>query len=537
MPSERYMSSPVTFPIDCPNDSRWIISDNHFNPDIIWKQNNIKLIKESKKRKIIFSGDYYLKFFKTGNVLKRTFRDPAWKEFTIARHLDCYNLTAQPAAWCSQDGWSCFVARHATGINLSIFIERNWHQLTSNQKNKFSKHFANLLIKLANIGFFQPDFHLNNILYDHAACRFTIIDLHRAKLYPKPLSTKIRSKQLALILPQFLDNIPPHYIMQCASRLRTRWTELNCRKTRFDILKASYSNMRKHWTKKGLSRKLNQWNQTSIPGGYIISCPEIGTWVTKLLCEFSKAPVRILKQHEKILKDSHHTLCFTLTYAGEKVFVKGYRSSGHFKSLSYFLRPPKILKLWERSWLIALRRIPVMVPISMLQHSNPWKTFYGALIYQHDIDAENGRWKQHILEILPNKSHCIRFFKNLAKQLWIMHEKGIVHGDCKISNFIVDPTGRIQSFFDVDSVSIVKNTGDRQRLSDIVCMAASLEKLALKHGLNRPSLSISRELFKCYLFCHIPWEKNATKLEKYFLTEIAQKRFFQNPNQHRQEKK
>ncbi len=216
-----------------------------------------------------------------------------------------------------------------------------------------------------------------------------------------------------------------------------------------------------------------------------MSGPGGGREEIKLLDAFMHEPDLVINSAETV-KNSRHTLCLDVRQGGKRYFLKAYRSSGPAKSLSYMLRPRKALKIWNISWNISARHLPVMLPLAVIQAPGPWGRFYGALLYPWQESVSGEGWKDAVAGLLVSNRNHRPFIEKLASSIWNIHQRGVYHGDCKITNFMVDLNGISQ----------------RQRRADIVCMAASLVKIA---GKNTNSLEIARLFFSAYAFLHFPW--------------------------------
>ena len=512
----RALIASAPFPTDCPE--HWHIIQHNFAPSSIWSGKNVTLVKKAPSRIVLRADGFYIKAFRTG-ILLRYLRDPALKEFNLAQILHSRRLTAPPVAFGSRNGWSYVVTKEIKGADLQTFIDTEWAQTNSWEHRRICQAFAEFLADLAASGFFQPDFHLNNILFNKKNCRFLIIDLHRAHLKSQPLSTKAMLNQLSWCLPPFIEVVTDTQILTCASFLKTTIPELADKATRFSVVQDSYRKMRRHWHKKNI-RILRKRQIKQKKRGYILirtsECPDDAV---KQLRQFSHDPENLLSQC-RILKNSRHTLCARLTCASGNFFLKAYRSSGKFKALSYCLRKPKALKQWETAWLMWLRHLPVTPPCAALQKHSPWSKFYGALIFPWSSEAAEEKTKELLKINLTSYQSRDVILRNIAIEIWKMHQKGIFHGDCKITNFVLHPSGKVKEIFDLDSVKIKNNIGDRQRIKDLVCMCASLEKLL---GKTREPWNISKSLLSFYISAHYPWQAGKSEMTNQFINSVEQK--------------
>jgi len=508
--------APEPFPTSCPEN--WQIIRCDFEPRSIWNSKTVTLVKKTATRVVFKSDGFYIKAFRTGFLL-RYIRDPAKKEFMLAKRLDFRALTAPPVAWGSCSDWSYVATREIDGADLQTFLNTEWPLLSSIEQARICRTFAEFLENLAASGFFQPDFHLNNILFYKEHCRFMIIDLHRAQIHTHPLTSRAMIRQLSWCLPPFMDIITDRQILQCVSFLKKTIPELAGKKTRFSILDDSFRKMRRHWAKKN-TRKLEKVQFSKKDKGDILitsrGCPEDALNQLRL---FSGKPEHIL-EHCHIIKNSRHTLCAMLSCKSGNYFLKAYRSSGPLKALSYLLRKPKVLKQWETAWLMRLRHIPVAPPCAALQKPNPWSSFYGALLVPWSEDAAKESTKKILRTALGTKKSRGIILRNLAQELWKIHQKGIFHGDCKITNFVLHPSGKLKEIFDLDSVRIKTEIRDRHRITDIVCMCTSLEKLSGESG--KPG-DISKKLLSFYIDAHYPWQAKQDMLTTTLLDKVERK--------------
>ncbi len=485
-------------------------------------------IKRTGKRLVFRAGSYYVKAFRTGGKLTSRLRDPARKEFDIALRLyERGKLTARPAGYASCGQWSYFVQAAAPGINMRQFIEQHWSGLSLSTKTETCRNFAFFLTQLSLAGLYQPDFHLDNILFHLQSHKFTIIDLHRASVTQKgiPLDAAKRLKQLSFVLPPFIETVPLNDIMRCTSFLSKTYKELRYRDTRHIIVKQAFSSMRHHWNRRGLRKVSGTWKKEKHGLLSTISSYSCPPEATKLLASFMHNPEAFIASC-RIVKDSKHTLCLDIIDGHGRYFIKAYRSSGHLKSASYLLRPRKALRIWRLSWLLKLRHLPVMMPVAVIQHWNPWNRFYGALIYEWDNDAAVQSWKDVICNCLGHQQASGTLIRRLAMEIWNVHQRGVFHGDCKITNFITDPRGRITRFFDIDSTCLMKRVTDRQRMKDIVCMAVSLSKsLTERHIAD----NVTEVLLSEYIRIHVPWGKRKEFVEDK-LNRMFKRKFIQSCN-------
>jgi tRNA A-37 threonylcarbamoyl transferase component Bud32 len=489
----------------CPEKKNWEICDPAFDPESIWDSKSMRLVKEAAKRKVFCCKGYYIKAFKLGYSVIYPFRDPAKKEWKIATRLNIGSLTAPPVAYGKSSDWSYFAASEIEGPDLESFLRDEWPELIRTQKKRVINLFFQFIAGISEAGVFQPDFHLNNVIFDRRGERFGLIDLHRAEIFGRPLNIRERNDQLSYIMPPLWNMVREREILEFTSFLSNKWPELKSRKRRYWIQERALKRMRRHWDKRGTRRILKKTLKTRHGKAVILMSEQCPEHLAELLISFVKHPEEF-QSPENILKNSRHTLCLKVRAESTKYFLKAYRSSCNLKSICYIFKTPRVLRAWHTSRNLILRHISTPFPLVAIHTGNPWKSIYGAMLLPW-IEAGDSNTIL-IKKTLKQREQRDRLIKDLAFFLWQMHEKGIFHGDCKITNFRFNPAGKKRfTVFDLDSTRIRRAVKDRDRISDITDMCASME-------MWRISKHITRDFLIHYIRLHIPWEKENTKLLK-----------------------
>ena len=489
----------------CPSEKNWEICDPAFDPELFWNSESMRLVKEAAKRKVFCCKGYYIKAFRLGHSAISLFRDPAGKEWKIATRLHIGGHTAPPAAYGKSGGWSYFAASEIEGPVLESFLCEEWPRLTRTQKKRVIKLFFQFIAGISEFGVFHLDFHLNNVIFDKRQERFALIDLHRARLFDRPLNTRERIDQLSYIMPPLWDMVRKRELLEFTSLLSQKWPELKSRKRRYGIQKSALKRMRRHWDKKGDRKILKKTIKTMHGKIVILRSEQCHEHLSDLLISFVKHPEKF-QSPENILKNSRHTLCLKISTESTKYFLKAYRSSGNLKSICYSFKIPRVLRAWHTFWNLLMRHISTPLPLVAIHTGNPWKSIYGAMLspWIEAGDANTSLIKQ----TLKQRKQGDRLIKDLAYFLWQMHEKGVFHDDCKITNFYFNPAGKNSlTVFDLDSTRIRNAVKDKDRISDITAMCVSLEKWKIMDN-------ITHDFLMHYIRLHMPWEKKSAILLK-----------------------
>ncbi|MEA3385053.1 MAG: hypothetical protein U9Q89_01145, partial [Thermodesulfobacteriota bacterium] len=338
----------------CPLKKNWEICNPAFDPESLWGSESMRLVKEAAKRKVFCCKGYYIKAFKLGHSAISLFRDPAKKEWKIATRLHIGSLTAPAAAYGKSSGWSYFAASAIEGPDLESFLCKEWPGLTRTQKKRVINLFSHFITGISEFGVFQPDFHLNNVIFDTRKERFVLIDLHRAGLFDRPLNIRERMDQLSYIMPPLWDMVSKRELLEFTSFLSHKWPELKSRKQRYGIQERALKRMRCHWDKRGTRKILKKTVKTRQGKTVMLRTEQCHEHLSDLLIAFIKHPEKF-QSPENILKNSRHTLCLKVSTESTKYFLKAYRSSGNLKSISYLFKTPRVLHAWHTYWNLILR--------------------------------------------------------------------------------------------------------------------------------------------------------------------------------------
>ena len=456
---------------------------------------DIVLVKKNKARAVFKLGDLYCKVFYL-KPLQRLFKfDPAQKEFNLSNLLKTKDRTAFPVASVTQGSFSLFISRKINGISLDQFLFETWPHLGKKEQREFFEKFIEFLLDLKECGMFQRDFHLNNIFWDEDSEGFKLIDLHRAKSTGMPLSNKEFLEQLRYLLPPFMKYLSNWDLLRFTSLLSKKIPELRVRSCRLFLVELSYKDMRHQFLKKFSRRTEGVFSKTYKNGLRIYNIKKDKKDAYATTIDFVSRTFffkrEIKDKNIKILKNSRHTLCAKLFFDERYLFLKAYRSSSFKKGLSYLFRRPRAIKAWYASLNLLFRGINTPKPLFLIQGKNPWKSFYGILAYPwlYELDDKDASLKA----ILLNEKKEPLFLKRLALFIWQMHQRGVFHGDCKITNFYFDKNLKKIGVFDLDAVTFKRDFSNNLAKKDVIRMAKSLDNFL-------PNMKLGQKFIANYLF-------------------------------------
>lgn len=478
------MKMPVPFNLEnleyCPSDI-----DTDLDPRVL-KYVKFETVKKSKKRVILYSKGFYLKAFRIDKAEALFRRDMARKEFKIARRLYSRKRTARPLLYGRCENWGLFLTEEISGLSLGAFLDTQWKALPKEEKKKLFAKFAELLKDSLELSIYQADFHLDNCFFDENSRNFLLIDFHRSKVLKKGYDERFLLKQLQKVLPPFIESKPVSRadLLLATAIFSSKFPCLRDKNKRVTIIHRAYLDMKRQWKKK-FERRYDRICDSFKTGGQTVYRRKevIGKYIKSFLKSLENELVnkefsygsgtnRISKQVE-IIKNSRHTLCMKFFFDGKPFFVKAYRSSSHLKSFFYLFKIPRAKRAWYLSWKLNYMNITNPQPIFAVQYNNPWRPIYGMIVYP---------WKEWIfqkdkeLNRLFSEKDAGYFARRLALFVWDMHQRGVFHGDLKITNFSWDHERNSFIVFDLDATKIRKEISKRERIKDIKVLVRSIRR-------------------------------------------------------------
>ncbi len=467
---------------------------------------DIRAIKERPHRKVFRGKNIFVKAFRPGTIELLAKRDVAKKEFDLSRLLFGKNRAPRPLGYGISGPWRLFVSERIRGVSLESFLSGIWPALGHHDKDTWLLRFSFLLKDLAAAGIIQPDFHLANLFIDNGNDDYVLIDLQRVEYTARPLSRVEACEQLRYVFPPFAKYLTRYELLRALSYIKRWLPEVGRQSCRFFLQQVADKDIRRHSLKK-LPRYLSKNTvYRSHSGLRVFRAIPVDDRFVEGAKEVVLAGIKGLRTNNKILviKNSRHTLCLKLDLSGKEFFIKCYRSSGNLKSLSYLLRRPRSIKSWNASFYLDYVGVGTVSPLFLIQANNPWREIYGLVAYPWIEGISNTK---DTVVGLCRLASCRRFFfERIAMFMWDMHEKGVFHGDCKITNFMVAEGGRKIAVFDLDSAKLVPKVPDRFRIRDICVMGRSLKEIA---GSKEEVFHL---LLSAYCRYHIPWQRRFSQV-------------------------
>ena len=475
------------------------------------------MVKTNPKRTVYKVGPYFVKIYKFigfSGHLKRFFDNRARKEWKTANSLfNVFKDTPEPIAYGKSKNKVILVTKSVEPcMTANEFCHQHWKHFNQKKRYQIVDQFSNFIIHLYRSNLLQRDFNLGNILVSTDYSIFFAIDLQYAKLAKRPLNEKDIAKNLSCLLPPLYD-LEKRYHIRFFLSLVEHFPKI--RPFIYKIQNMAFAKMRHQWLKKN-PRKLKE----SVLKSNLIITPNVkGYMQSNLDCSIKSLlmnnPDYLFNYAIKDFKESKRSRISLIDYNNKKYVLKRYNLKSYFFKLRRMIFPSMAWKIWKRTQLFSARKM--LTPMLLASVDLGKRVSYKGTFALYEYIAEKKEYKKYLRTSLSIKNKRHEVINELSALILQMHNSGIYHGDTKISNFLCVEKG--QNFFfymvDLDSVRFVRKISDKQRLSDLKDIIASLV------WLNKDRLIIN-DFFDAYLKSNPVWcnnmsiflQKLAAKVEK-----------------------
>jgi len=460
---------------------KWKVFDPSFDPQTIaWKKG--KLLKDRPHRKVWLFEDFVIKAFRR----KILGGDPAWKETKLGLKLS--GLSPRVLAYGSDGSWRYVVTRRLGGPDLEEFLRNRFPQLERQKKKEFLKAFSSFVKALIERGLFQPDFHLRNVLLEEGPpLKLYLIDLHRA--FETTYDEKHLLRQLAYILPPLLKHLSWWDIGRLTSLLSREIPALEERRFRQKVQEKAFSYMRKHFARR--ERRFRKTFRSSFP-------------------ETLPSPRELFGQMT-LVKNSRVTKTGYFPHTCPSFWIKAYVGSGLRR-----WQEKRLKRAFEGAYRLQNRGILTIVPLAYWKEKSLQKSLRGLIVYPYQPEARHP-WGREWLNLPPAEQEKLLW--QWVRFLWEIHERGVFHGDAKISNFFCQKG--TWGLFDLDAVRFSKRALSRKdRLKDLATLAFSLIWLS-----PEKKEELSRKVFTFYAFLSCSVRERDFRTFQHLVEKRLNKRF------------
>ncbi|MSR53606.1 MAG: hypothetical protein EXS09_10010 [Gemmataceae bacterium] len=442
-----------------------------------------KIIKHGQHRTVyrveLASGAVYWKHCRLNGPRawwREIFRGPKAKlEFTKAMELENRGIaTIEPLAWgCFDQAWpkgSFLITRALDGTEPLDDYLLNSVSEAFGERCELTRLLAAFIARLHAAGVRHPDLHPGNLLVrkEPNGLQFFLIDVHDLELGP-PLSHRARQQNLVLLNRWFqlratrTDRLRfwKAYAEADESGKTARQLELETTRSTAEL-----------WASRG-TRCLRANRHFREERGLIASGfagRELDEAFAKTLLEDPDRP--FLSPGVVLLKDSRSaTVCRLDVPAacGTRPMVyKRFCVTRWSDPLADFFRPSAALRSWLNGHAFLDRGLATPRPWLMLHRKKLGLTTTGYLLCDR---VENAK---HLHDAVRDYERPARrqLMEKLAREIRLMHERGVSHRDLKAANILVTASGDCQ-FIDLVGVRLQENVSRAVRIRDLTRLNAS----------------------------------------------------------------
>jgi len=201
-----------------------------------------------------------------------------------------------------------------------------------------------------------------------------------------------------------------------------------------------------------------------------------------------------------ILKDEDGTKAgIAVLDDNSKIFIKKYTGKNISYSFKYMFRNARPVKVWRVSWLLENNNI--LFPKSMaIITTRKCRLLGDCYLFTQVIDnaVQSDRFYE---STLIDSDHVVEFCSRVMDLLANIHRLGIVHGDCKLSNFFVEnhsETNYKIGIWDLDGASINNTVSSNIGIADITRFIAAVIEKSYKLNLYLNTAKLLEHCIKCY---------------------------------------
>ncbi len=192
-------------------------------------------------------------------------------------------------------------------------------------------------------------------------------------------------------------------------------------------------------------------------------------------------PSTLLEKSE-ILKDSRTTKAGLTKLEDETtVFIKKYNYKGLKFGLKYLLRKARAFRAWQSAW--ALECCGVPTPVNIAAFSFRKFGWYKSAYLITEVMDNLIELLDFYREMVASTDLQVQYADEVTKMLSEIHEKGISHGDLKLSNIYVQKSDEVYSFglWDLDGTKFHgKPLGVQKRSAELARLIASYVELGMR---------------------------------------------------------
>lgn len=306
-------------------------------------------------------------------------------------------------------------------------------------------HYAGKLFELVsalhNLGIYQDDFHLDNVLIVKG--QLFLIDLASVKseLDDKSLSKQKSFENLAKLIVQFIPKQQQVLIEKLETYFKERvWLWNKTEQDRF----TEYLHLA--WKKrKGLYLKkcFRSCTMTAYNKNFRQQSAFRRSFIDDVGQDFI-SNIDALVDKGELLKGGNSATVVKVAYAGKQLVIKRYNMKSFWHLLKRCYRPSRAAVSWRNGNLLELMGVASPKALGFIEQRFGWlrKTAYLVCEYTDG---------QELYDVYQSRSPIDIELAQLKEIFGLLHSYKVSHGDLKASNLLLDKNGVI-SLIDLDAM-------------------------------------------------------------------------------------
>ncbi len=163
-------------------------------------------------------------------------------------------------------------------------------------------------------------------------------------------------------------------------------------------------------------------------------------------------------QYQRVASSDYANVFFTRMSVGDQsvgVYIKDYCFRSRADFLKHFFRASRARRAFNASFMLRENGFNAPEPLILMQKKAGPFTTKAILITREAVDAQKLRhtfWKVVENGLTPKRN----FLKKFGRVIGRMHARGIIHGDLRIGNVLVQESGGDHSFWFIDNERTVR---------------------------------------------------------------------------------
>ena len=304
-----------------------------------------------------------------------------------------------------------------------------------------AKHLLDLVSSLHNVGIYQDDFHLDNLLI--ADEQLFLIDLASVKSEREntPLSKQRSFENLAMLIVQFIPKQQAILIDKLSYYYAKRdWSWTAAEQNEFGVSVHQAWQQRK---KLYLKKRFRSCTMTAYEKTFSQQFSFRRSFLEDVGPDFISNIDTLVEQGE-LLKDGNSATVVKLSYAGKQLVIKRYNIKSVWHGLKRCCRPSRAAVSWRNGNLLELMGVATPKALGFIEQRFGWLRKRAYLICEYSDGQE-------LLDVYQSRPPTVAELAALKDMFHLLRRYKVSHGDLKASNILLDKQGKLM-MIDLDAM-------------------------------------------------------------------------------------